>query len=187
MKKLLTSACLAVLCFAAGAAAAGAAESAGAAPAADAGGFKTDLLDNYNDAADKLLQLAEAIPAEKYGWAPGEGVRSTSRVFMHVAAGNYFLASFLGHAMPEGIRDFEKETDKAKVIEKLKTSIEATRKIIQEAPGAAMNEEVDWFGKKVSKRSMLMRLATHAHEHLGQAIAYARSVGTAPPWSKKEG
>jgi hypothetical protein len=34
---------------------------------------------------------------------------------------------------------------------------------------------------------MLMRLATHAHEHLGQAIAYARSVGTVPPWSKKEG
>lgn len=160
---------------------------AAAEPAGDAAAFKADVLDNYNDAADKLLQLAEAIPAEKYGWAPGEGVRSVSRVFMHVAAGNYFLSSFLGHPMPEGLRDYEKETDKAKVIEKLKASVEATRKIIQDAPGAAMNDQVDWFGKKVSKRSMLMRLATHAHEHLGQAIAYARSVGTAPPWSKKEG
>ena len=177
MKKLLASACLAFLCFAAGSAA------AAEPPAADAGGFKTDQLDNYNDAADKLLQLADAIPAEKYGWTPGEGVRSTSRVFMHVAAGNYFLASFLGHPMPEGLRDFEKETDKAKVIAALKTSIEATRKIIQEAPAAQMNQEVDWFGKKVTKRSMLMRLATHAHEHLGQAIAYARMNSIAPPWS----
>lgn len=156
-------------------------------PAGDAAGFKADVLANYNEAADKLLQLAEAIPQDKYGWSPGAGVRTTSQVFLHVAAGNYFLASFLGHAKPDNLKDFEKETDKAKVIAMLEASIEDTRKVIENAGGAEMNQEVDFFGKKVSKRSMLMRLATHAHEHLGQAIAYTRSVGVVPPWSKKEG
>ena len=31
----------------------------------------------------------------------------------------------------------------------------------------------------------MMIIATHAHEHLGQSIAYARSNGVVPPWSVK--
>jgi hypothetical protein len=27
-------------------------------------------------------------------------------------------------------------------------------------------------------------MATHAHEHLGQSIAYARMNGVVPPWSQ---
>jgi uncharacterized damage-inducible protein DinB len=30
-----------------------------------------------------------------------------------------------------------------------------------------------------------MRMVAHLHEHLGQLIAYARSVGVVPPWSEK--
>jgi uncharacterized damage-inducible protein DinB len=29
-------------------------------------------------------------------------------------------------------------------------------------------------------------MANHMHEHLGQAIAYARVNGVVPPWSAKE-
>jgi uncharacterized damage-inducible protein DinB len=32
-------------------------------------------------------------------------------------------------------------------------------------------------------REVFTLLATHAAEHLGQAIAYARMLGVAPPWS----
>jgi hypothetical protein len=31
----------------------------------------------------------------------------------------------------------------------------------------------------------MLIVVTHAHEHLGQAIAYARSNGITPPWSAK--
>jgi uncharacterized damage-inducible protein DinB len=30
-------------------------------------------------------------------------------------------------------------------------------------------------------------LVTHMHEHLGQSIAYARSIGVTPPWSATGG
>ena len=33
----------------------------------------------------QLAALAERIPAEKYAWRPGPGVRSTNEVFMHIA------------------------------------------------------------------------------------------------------
>jgi uncharacterized damage-inducible protein DinB len=30
---------------------------------------------------------------------------------------------------------------------------------------------------------MLVHIVTHAHEHLGQSIAYARMNGVVPPWT----
>ena len=33
----------------------------------------------------QLIALAETIPADKYAWRPGAGVRSTSEVMMHIA------------------------------------------------------------------------------------------------------
>jgi uncharacterized damage-inducible protein DinB len=32
---------------------------------------------------------------------------------------------------------------------------------------------------------VLFLIANHMHEHLGQSIAYARTNGVVPPWSKK--
>ena len=33
------------------------------------------------------------------------------------------------------------------------------------------------------RAELVLNLMTHGSEHLGQAIAYARSIGVAPPWS----
>ena len=44
----------------------------------------------------QLLQLAEATPAEKFGWRPAAGVRSISEVYMHLALGNYYLLERAG-------------------------------------------------------------------------------------------
>ena len=45
---------------------------------------------------------------------------------------------------------------------------------------------VETFGFPGTKRAYLLILLTHAHEHLGQSIAYARSVGVVPPWSQQQ-
>jgi hypothetical protein len=37
----------------------------------------------------QLVDLANAIPADKYSWRPAPGVRSVSEVFMHIAVSNY--------------------------------------------------------------------------------------------------
>lgn len=39
------------------------------------------------------------------------------------------------------------------------------------------------FGQQTSRGGALVRSVTHCHEHLGQAIAYARANGVVPPWS----
>src|ERR1019366_6907017 len=78
----------------------------------------------------QLVALAEAIPAEKFAWRPGPGVRSTSEVFMHVALTNFYLLSITGPKMPADLNspDLEKTvTEKAKVIDWLKRSLDAVK------------------------------------------------------------
>lgn len=156
------------------------------APPAD---FSAAFWDNYHDAADKLVQLAEAIPADKYGWRPMEGVRSVSEVLVHVAGANYFLSGALGVAPPEGLsRDMEKTvTDKAAVIDLLKKSFEHVKQAVDGTSAAALGEQVNAFGRSFSKLQVLLIIGGHAHEHLGQSIAYARSNGVVPPWSQPSG
>src|SRR4051794_40276276 len=53
------------------------------------GGVRDSILFQVKQAEDKLISLAEAMPAEKYAWRPAPGVRTMGEVFNHVAAANY--------------------------------------------------------------------------------------------------
>jgi uncharacterized damage-inducible protein DinB len=157
--------------------------------AAAAGGVKESILFQIDQAREKLVSLAEAIPAEKYAWRPGEGVRSAGEVFNHVSAANYFLPTFWGAKVPAGVdpRNLEKElsSDKAKTVDTLKKSFDSLKQEIQAVPEADLGRRIKIFGNDATVRDAMMVLASHAHEHLGQSIAYARANGVVPPWSAK--
>ena len=46
--------------------------------------------------SEQLIALAEATPADKFSWRPAPGVRSTSEVYMHIVAVNYYLIGITG-------------------------------------------------------------------------------------------
>ncbi len=157
---------------------------------APASSVKADIVRSLDDAQEKLVALAEAFPAEKYTWRPGEGVRSVGEVFAHVAGGNYFLPTLWGAKPPAGVnpRGFEKEGgDKAKTIDNLKKSFDAVKQTIAAVPEADLDKSVKVFDHEGTVREVLLIIATHAHEHLGQSIAYARTNGVVPPWSRQGG
>ncbi len=67
------------------------------------------------------------------------------------------------------------------------TSLEDSFLFMQEAleahredPGARL----DLRGNAITAGDLWVRAVTHLHEHLGQSIAYARSNGVVPPWSR---
>ncbi len=149
------------------------------------GGFRSEFLVELDDGGKKLISLAEAIPAEKYSWRPGEGVRSTSELFMHVAGANYWLPSLMGVEVPEGIsRGMEKTvTEKAEVLEHLRKSIEHVRSATLNKADADLDKPITIFDRESSVQGVLLLCLTHTWEHLGQAIAYARMNEVVPPWT----
>ncbi len=157
------------------------------ATAADAdAGYNSDLIKDLASLEEKLVGLAEAIPAEKYSWAPAEGVRGVSGAFMHMAQAQFFFPMQAGIQPPEGIEmgKLEEITDKDQVIATMKTSFEQMRKLVESVPADQLGETQQMFGQEFTKAGVLHAAISHTHEHLGQLIAYARSVGVTPPWSQ---
>jgi uncharacterized damage-inducible protein DinB len=150
-------------------------------------GYRSEVMAEVMVQEDKFTRLAEAIPAEKYTWRPSAGVRSFAEVFLHVSAANYNLYKLVGTPPPAGldVKGLEKSTtDKAKVIATLKDSFAHAKKAITAMSDADLEKSLDWFGGKNTERGILLFIVRHAAEHLGQSIAYARSVGITPPWTE---
>ena len=107
---------------------------------------------------------------------------------MHIAVGNHFLLGQAG--APTGV-DLKKLggggnpekalTAKADVVKFLNESFEAIRAAY---PKVDKSKKVKFFGKDTTAEGVLLRLLVHNHEHMGQAIAYARMNGIVPPWSR---
>lgn len=160
---------------------------AAATPAPAPAGLRGDVLAQLDDAAGKLQQLAQAIPQDKFTWRPGAGVRSVSEVLMHVAGGNYYVLSFAGVKAPSGQPAEASVTDKAQVVEQLRRSFDHARAAIRAMTDADLDKPTTMFGQRTTYRGVILTTATHAHEHLGQLIAYARVNGVTPPWSMASG
>jgi uncharacterized damage-inducible protein DinB len=150
-------------------------------------GYRSEVLAEVMVQEDKFLRLANAIPADKYTWRPAPDVRSFAEVFLHVSAANYNLYKLVGTPPPSTVdlKNLEKSTtDKAKVMATLKDSFAHARKAITDLPDPNLEKSLDWFGGKNTQRGILLFIVRHAAEHLGQSIAYARSVGITPPWTE---
>lgn len=151
-------------------------------------GFRGEFLTQLMDDEKKMIDLASAIPEEKYSWRPAEGVRSIGEVYTHIAGANFGFPGMMGvKASPNAVKDAEaKMTEKKKILEYLKLSFDYVREAAMMTSDADLEKPAKFFGQETSVRGILFNLATHLHEHMGQSIAYARSNGIVPPWTAAE-
>ena len=154
----------------------------------------TALSGDIEQVEQKLISLAEAIPEDRWSWRPAAGVRSIGEVFMHIAADNYFIPVLAGAAAPAetGITNeyqsavaYEtRQLSKAQTIEAMRASFAHVRGIVSGLEHDDLMASHNFFGNQMSGTQVWVLAATHLHEHLGQAIAYARSNEIVPPWSR---
>ena len=156
------------------------------AAAEDGPTYIQDLLTDLEQLESKLVGLAEAIPEDKYAWSPGEGVRSVSQALMHTASANFFFPSQLGVKPPDSVdlANLEQIVDKAKLVDLLKQSFAHLEGALAAMDQDKLDDTMMVFGQDATVAGFLHLALTHCHEHLGQMIAYARSVGVTPPWSQ---
>ena len=145
---------------------------------------QTALSKEAGTLSDKFAGLA-LVMAGKYNWKPGEGGRSSvGDVFNLIVTENGLLAATLsGAGGGQGGRGAQ-VTDPEKLQEALKTSYANLQKAIERLSDADLKAPVKLFGRDMTKEDAVRFLFGDQHEHLGQSIAYARSNGVVPPWSK---
>jgi hypothetical protein len=155
----------------------------------------TNLMADVKEVADKLVALAKVYPEAKYSWTPMTGVRSFGEVMLHVSGENYFIPAFFGAAIDPatGIKagDYassgtyeKKKLTRDQIVAELTKSFANLNKVMAMTTTAQLNAPVSFFGTNSTQEKAWISATTHLHEHLGQAIAYARMQGVVPPWSK---
>ena len=144
---------------------------------------QTALSKEAGTLSDKFAGLARVM-AGKYNWKPGEGVRSVGDVFNLIVTENGLLVGTLtGAGAGRGGRGAP-VIEPEKLQEALKTSYANLQKAIEGLSDADLKAPVKLFGRDMTKEEAVRFLFGDQHEHLGQSIAYARSNGVVPPWSK---
>lgn len=167
-------------------------------------GYRREVLLEFDHAAAQLLALARFVPAEDYGWAPAEDARSFAAVLVHAATANLLLLARAGawppsateiygeiegdakarlQAMIRSNRRLETTiTAKAAILDLLERSFDSVKDCWTEATEEQLWATVDLLGELETVRRLYLRMLAHAHEHMGQAIAYVRAMGCHVPW-----
>jgi uncharacterized damage-inducible protein DinB len=134
----------------------------------------------------KFVDLANALPADKLTWRPSADSRSFAEVFLHVAGERYGILGMMGAEQPVGFngKTFEKSTtDRAQIVDELNKSWEFSKKAISGMSNAEFAKMLPKLGPQANAGDVVYILVADAHEHLGQAVAYARVNGIVPPWT----
>lgn len=148
--------------------------------------MKGQALLDLGNVQKKFVDLANTLPADKLTWRPSPDSRSFAEVFLHVAGERYGILSLMGAERPTGFdgKALEKSTtDRAQIIAELTKSWDFTQKTINGMSNADFAKLLPKLGPKANAGDVVYILVADAHEHLGQAVAYARENGIVPPWT----
>jgi len=145
----------------------------------------------------EFVPAAEAMPEDKFGFAPtnGEftGVRTYAQQIKHVAAVNYELgAALLEQKPPVDIGDESgpaSMTSKADILKYLKESFEYVHKAIATIHEKNLVQTVKSpFGEgSVTRLGLATSVSSHGFDHYGQMVEYLRMNGIVPPASRNGG
>jgi uncharacterized damage-inducible protein DinB len=144
----------------------------------------------------EIISAVDAMPADKFGFAPTDGefkgVRTFGQMVKHFSATNHILAAAaLGEEPPADAGDElgpESVRTKAEILTYLKGSFAHLEKAVQ-AVGQT-NIPVNASPISPLKRGEVTRLALitetllHAYDHYGQMVEYLRMNGVVPPASR---
>ena len=143
----------------------------------------------------EVVPLAEAMPAEKYAFAPtaGEfkGVRTFLQQVKHIATTNYMVcAALLNEKSPidAGKDENGPETvdNKDQAVKYLKDSYAYCHKAVATLTAANQLDQIPSpFGQGQMIRGAAASIPVwHSFDHYGQMVEYARMNGIIPPASR---
>jgi len=144
----------------------------------------------------EVVPAAEAMPEDKFNFAPTQGEFKTVRTFAqqvkHIAAANYMLGSGILAEKPpldlEGENGPAKITSKADVIQFLKDSFTYLHKALNSIDeNNVLGQVPSPFGpNKVSRLGLAIGAISHPFDHYGQMVEYLRMNGIIPPASRPQ-
>jgi uncharacterized damage-inducible protein DinB len=140
-----------------------------------------ELLATWQRATTEILDVAEAMPENKYSYKPTPEVSSFSEQLVHVAGiTQRFIDSAKGTKTDA---PHHKATTKPEVMTLLKSTFQAAQDMISPLTDAQLLEPVKFpFGDRTVTRATFWQGSLYQiRNHHGQLVVYLRMNGIVPP------
>jgi len=147
-------------------------------------------------AEKEIIPAVEAMPADKFGFAPTDGefkgVRTFGQMVKHLSATNYILAAAALGEQPlaDAGDELGPETvrTKAEILNYLNGSFaqlyRATEAIGQLIPSVNASPISPLKQGEITRSALIVESLMHAYDHYGQMVEYLRMNGVVPPASR---
>jgi len=137
----------------------------------------------WKESKEYMLEFAQAMPEDKYGFKPTEEVYSFAGQLLHLAGANYWFFSTLKGVKPPISEDaFEAEGKSGAEVKKLvEDSFAYGDEVVDGMDDTSAAAEVTMGKNKLAAWKLVLFCADHITHHRGQAVVYLRLNGIKPP------
>ena len=140
-----------------------------------------------------FIALADAMPAEKYGFKPTNGefehVRTFGEQVKHVACANFAFFNQIEKKEPPAECSMggpSSAKTKVELMKYLRDSFEYAQSVLQTMTSAnALDPAGGPYGGESTRLGITTLAVWHASDHYGQLVVYLRMNGIVPPASQR--
>jgi uncharacterized damage-inducible protein DinB len=155
-------------------------------PAAGQSTVLGDLRKDWQAQKDAMMQIADAMPEDKFSFKSTEAQRTFAEQIMHVATANRDMLQTIGGAAAAPAFTAEGATTKAQILQALADSYDYGAALLNEQTDATIMATVQgpsFLGASTRAR-IFWTLLGHSLDGYGQMAVYLRLNGIVPPASR---
>ncbi|MGH9862039.1 MAG: DinB family protein [Candidatus Acidiferrales bacterium] len=145
--------------------------------------FSSEFGPDWDVAKAYTLEVAEAMPAEKYSFKPADPMRSFGEVLVHIGGSMYFMAASVRGAEAPAESKFAGEATKERVVSFLRGAFEYAAESVAMLDDTKASETVSVFGGRMtmSRAKLCQFMRDHSTHHRAYVLPYLRLNGVEPP------
>jgi uncharacterized damage-inducible protein DinB len=144
--------------------------------------FPREFLPLWERATAYTLEVAEAMPAERYQYRPSEGMFTFADQMVHIVKNLYWLNSAYIKAETSPIKDDPLENkSKEEIIKLLRDAFKYVADAAKNTTDRDVKNPVRFADEVVNKERIFYLMRDHMTHHRGQCIVYLRLNGLQPP------
>jgi uncharacterized damage-inducible protein DinB len=155
------------------------------APAAAESAVRTELIQDWEGQKQTLVNIANAMPEEMWGFKPTPAQRTYGEQVMHIAEVNVQLLGLVGGSATPPTFAANAAATKAASVQALEQSYDYAIALLNGLTDAQVVETVDaaFMGQSTRAR-VFWFLLSHSMDTYGQMAVYLRLNGVVPPASR---
>jgi len=139
------------------------------------------FLEKWENSKTYLIEIAKAMPEEKYDFKPTEREMSFGEQLVHIKGNMDWLGTTYFTSEKFDKKKDENVYSKNEIISMLENSFDNVSEIIKNTNPDSLNENVDFFAGSKTKLQILNLLQDHVTHHRGQLIVYLNLNEIVPP------